>query len=239
MVSYCIRWMCHQLRKSFKNDTRHNGDSTDIFTLSLSKNIVKMCLSWLLSCAANLQSCDLVDLKRHHHYSWLPGGGTEWNFYSAPESLLSLREKKVNAILHPILPSVPIFLYSLLPAPLLSPPLSLFVLCVRTNGKPFPLSHQLPSFFGSLAPALPSLLPLPTPCPPLTEPQPETTGHIFKLHRECKNSSDLHVKGARWHVNHIAVQGSRFPAPSGQLNVGGQPIPPPAVPAQEGGENMC
>lgn len=62
---------------SFKNGSKHNGHSTDIFTLLLCKNIVKIYLSWLLSCAANLQSCDLVDLRRHYHYSWLPGGGTE------------------------------------------------------------------------------------------------------------------------------------------------------------------
>lgn len=62
---------------SFKNDSKHNGHSADIFTRLLCKNVVKIRLGWLLTCAASLHSCDLVDLKRHRHYSWLPGGGAE------------------------------------------------------------------------------------------------------------------------------------------------------------------
>lgn len=166
-----------------KNDSKHDGHSPDVFTLPLCKNMVRICLSWLLSCAANLQSYDLVDLKCHHHYSWLPEGGTEWNFYSAPESLLSLREKKINAILHPILSSVPIFLHPLPPASLPNPPILICSLCLWPMKTLSPLLHRLPTSSGSVASQtshhslLPSSLP-PSflhPRPTLTGPQPEST----------------------------------------------------------------
>lgn len=63
----CILQKCLKAQRSFQ---RH------IFYL-LCKNIIKTSVSWLLSSAASLQSCDRVDLKHHYHYSWLPVGGTE------------------------------------------------------------------------------------------------------------------------------------------------------------------
>lgn len=119
----------------------------------------------------------------------------------------------------------------LLPVPLLSPPLSLSVLCVRTNGTPFfsftSASHSL-WLSCSSRPFIPSCSCL---LPAFDRASTWDRSHIIRLHRECKNSSDLHVKGACWHVNRTAVQGSTFPAPTGRLNVGGQRIPSPAVPA--------
>jgi len=93
----CYRWRFHA-RGDFTN-TSHAV--SEFISTGLCEDIVKT-LSKHSSSSRSLwwlQRCNFSvpwprRPKHDCHYSWLPGGGTEWNFYSAPESPLSLQEKR-------------------------------------------------------------------------------------------------------------------------------------------------
>lgn len=93
----CYRWMVYA-RGDFTNTSHtvsefiHTGLCEDIVKTLSNHSSSSLSLWWLQHCNFSVPWPRWP--KHHCHYSWLPGGGTEWNFYSAPESPLSLQEKR-------------------------------------------------------------------------------------------------------------------------------------------------